>query len=174
MSQEIDKTMSLGVANLVAAILTVPVILVFAVPHAVLHGEMLLDMSTTTLFLSVVAIVIAIVVHEGLHGIGYKLAGASWDEIEYGVKSFSPYAHCKVPLRVNGYRVAVALPGLALGILPGLVGILLGSAALTFFGAFMTSGALGDAMILWLLRDAPKNARVLDHPSKVGCKLVID
>lgn len=174
MSQEIDKTMSLSAANVSAAILTVPVILAFAVPHAALHGEMILEMSVPTMFFSVIAIVAAIVIHEGLHGIGYKLAGARWDEIEYGVKSFSPYAHCKVPLRVNGYRIAVALPGLVLGILPGVAGILLGSAALTFFGAFMTSGALGDAIILWLLRDAPQNVRVLDHPSKVGCKLIIE
>lgn len=170
---EIDKTMSLWAANMIAGLLVIPVVLLFFIPYILLHGAVTIDITTLWVMTALLVVTVSIVIHEGLHGIGYKLAGATWKEIEYGVKSFSPYAHCKVPLEVNGYRVAVALPGFILGIIPGFIGVALGSAELTLFGALMAASALGDVMILWLLRDAPSHARVLDHPTKVGCKLLI-
>lgn len=60
-------------------------------------------------------------VHEGLHGLGYRLAGA--------------------------------LPGLVLGVLPAVVGLCSGWGALTLFGVL----GLG---------------RVIDPPTEVGCRLL--
>ena len=63
----------------------------------------------------------------------------------------------------------MALPGLVLGVLPTAVSWLLGSGALVLFGSLMLITALGDLMILWLIRDVPAGRLVLDHPSEAGC-----
>ncbi|MBM7097701.1 DUF3267 domain-containing protein [Bacillus sp. H-16] len=61
-----------------------------------------------------------IVVHEFLHAAGYVYIGkASWRDVKFGIiwKQFMPYAHCRVPLRINHYRMAVFLP-VILGVVP--------------------------------------------------------
>jgi hypothetical protein len=118
-------------------------------------------------------LLLSIVVHELLHGLGFVLAGrVSWRELKFGLKWGVAYAHCKVPLSARAYRVATALPGIVLGLLPGLLGLALGNAWLTVYGALLSASALGDVLILWLLRSVPGEARVLDHPSEPGCQML--
>ncbi|MFB6278193.1 MAG: DUF3267 domain-containing protein [Salinibacter sp.] len=111
-----------------------------------------------------------IVVHEALHGVGYVWGGADRSEVEFGVdwSSLTPYAHCGAPLRCGPYRWAIALPGLALGVVPLLVGLAVGSWATVLLAALMLGAAGGDAMLLWMLRGVPGDAWVRDHPSKMG------
>jgi hypothetical protein len=120
------------------------------------------------------ALVAGVVAHEALHAIGFMIGGAAWEDIKFGVKMMNPYAHCKVPLRASAYRLAITLPGIVLGVLPGLIGIITGMGLVNLFGAIMLSAALGDALILWLLRDTPRDALVYDHPSEIGCEVVLD
>ena len=74
------------------------------------------------------AFLLSVLAHEGLHGIGYYWAGAERADIDFGIKwsALAPYAHCSVPLRAAPYRVAIALPGLVLGVLPLIAGLGLG------------------------------------------------
>jgi hypothetical protein len=111
-----------------------------------------------------------IVVHEMLHGAGYKWGGADPADVEYGIKwsSLTPYAHCAAPLRCGSYRWAIALPGLVLGVVPCLGGAAVGSWTTVVFGILMLGAAGGDAMLLWMLRDVSSDAWVRDHPNKMG------
>ena len=84
-------------------------------------------------------------------------------------KTLTPYAHCKEPLEVNAYRLGAFMPGLVLGILPALAGILTGSGWLLMFGIFFTIAAGGDLLILWLIRSVPAGRLVEDHPPPAGC-----
>jgi len=120
------------------------------------------------LFLAV--LVVGIAVHEGLHALGWILfARQPWKTIEFGFKQLTPYAHARRPMPVTGYRLAIFLPGLLLGIVPGLVAIATGSTFLLATGLLFTFTAGGDFLVLWLLRRVPRSARVQDHPERVGC-----
>lgn len=179
-THRVDKTLSLTTANVWAFILALPATALFLVPYWIVWGgraaarpDLIKLDNAVSLPLFLLIILISVVVHEGLHGLGCVLGGASWKEVKFGFKSLTPYAHCKAPLAVTSYRWAIALPGIVLGIIPALLGIFNGSFILTGYGTFMVIAAMGDVLILWLLRDAPKNALVLDHPSEVGCELIL-
>ena len=169
----VDKTMTFLAANLWGTLLAISItpllfavfIFFWAAPSIPSHW------GWPQAALSLLLFIISICIHELLHGVGYFLGGAKWSQIEFGVRKLTPYAHCSVPLNRNNYRWAAALPGLILGLFPVLVSLIIGSSTWMLFGTLMTVSAAGDALILWLLRDAPADALVFDHPTKVGCEL---
>ncbi len=113
-----------------------------------------------------------IVLHELLHAAGWIWFGrVRRQDVRFGFqwKTLTPYAHCTVPLRASAYRAGTLLPGLALGLIPGLLGVVLGNFFLLAFGFFFTFAAGGDFLILWLLRGVPADTLVEDHPTKAGC-----
>ncbi|RNA67111.1 DUF3267 domain-containing protein [Alteribacter keqinensis] len=93
-----------------------------------------------------VAFIVLIVVHEFLHAAGYVYIGkASWRDVKFGIiwKQFMPYAHCRGPLRINHYRMAVFLP-VILGVIPLTYAFFTGSPFLFLIGVFMTLASPGD------------------------------
>lgn len=175
MSERIDKTMSIGAANVWALVVAIPVFVGFFGAQAYFWGYSDSAFSVEGLegLWALVIFFLSIVVHELLHGLGYWLGGAKWSEVKFGVKQLTPYAHCQVPLKVWPYRFAVALPGLVLGVAPAVIALFTGSWLLMAYGTLMTASAAGDMLILWLLRDVPPTALVQDHPSKVGSEVLI-
>lgn len=120
-------------------------------------------------------LVVGIVVHEGLHAVGFMLfARQPRSVISFGIKKLTPYAHSGEVMPVTAYRRAVLLPGLVLGILPALVAVATGSLFLLAVGAFFTFTAGGDFLILWILRRVPRTALVEDHPERVGSYVYLD
>src|SRR5690606_5892329 len=102
----------------------------------------------------------------------WRLAGrvpAGTVRLGFQWKAFTPYAHCSVPMAAGAYRVGAAVPGVVLGVLPALAGLVTGGGAVFLFGLLFTLAAGGDALILWLLRDVPTDRLVEDHPSRAGC-----
>jgi hypothetical protein len=172
-----NATLSMGKANALSLVLMAVVILVVGLPYVGIWGlEALVtaldQMTDWVLFLPL--LIGGIVAHEGIHALSWKvLGGASWEHIEFGVKKLTPYTHCTTTLPLSAYRWGTALPGLVLGVLPLVVGLLWGWGQLFIWGIVFTSAASGDAMVLWLLREAPSRAQVRDHPSEVGCQLLI-
>ena len=121
------------------------------------------------------ATVLGCVVHELLHGFGFwKIAKLPWRGVEFGIKwrFLTPYATTKVPMDINAYRWSVALPGLVLGVLPLLVAIPARDIFWTSFAAMMLSGAGGDAVVLWHIRDIPAATIVRDASNALGCEVV--
>ena len=155
-------------AQLISFVLVVPFAALSVVPHGYFWG-----LPDEDLFpLSVLGAMIgSIVIHEALHGLGYYWAGADRSDIEFGFNwsGLVPYAHCAVPLRANPYRVAIALPGLVLGVLPLVLGLSLGRWWLTAYAFLMLLAAAGDTLLLWIMRGVSGDAWMQDHPSKMGC-----
>lgn len=123
----------------------------------------------------ILTIIILAVLHELLHAIGWMLnSDARWNDIKFGViwKLLTPYAHLKIPISVHAHRIAIALPGIILGIIPALSGIIFGSGLIAFIGAVMTGASGGDLMVIWMMRSIPPNKKVLDHPTKAGFTLI--
>jgi hypothetical protein len=110
------------------------------------------------------AYAMGIVVHEWLHGIGFTASGAPWKQIRFGVYKFTAYCQCDAAVPAAGFRWAVALPGMVLGLIPATAGLTFGWGWVTVFGALMTSAAVGDALILWALRSVPDGARIAYRP----------
>lgn len=123
----------------------------------------------------VVIVILAVVVHEALHGFTWMLAGnLQLSDIKYGImwKALMPFAHSKKPLSKRAYQLGAVMPGIVLGIAPYVGGLLMGQPDLAFVGMIMTLSAGGDAWILWAIRKEPVDALILDHPSKAGCYVV--
>lgn len=121
------------------------------------------------------AIGIAVVAHEVLHAIGFRFFGAvPWAEVRLGFqwRTITPFARALVPVTARAYRWTAALPGLALGLLPLIAGVLLASPFASGFGVLMLAGAGGDAAIIWAMRRTPDDALVLDCPNALGCLVV--
>jgi hypothetical protein len=122
-----------------------------------------------------IAIGLAVVAHEALHAVGFRyFGGAPWREIRMGVqwRTVTPYARALVPVSARAYRWTAALPGLALGALPMVAGVLLDAPFASGFGVLMLAGAGGDAAIIWAMRRTPDDALVLDCPHALGCTMV--
>jgi hypothetical protein len=166
----VDMTVPTTHANVFALGVFIAAGLLFIGAHAWRWDNILLSMP----WAFCAALVAGIFVHEGLHGLGYVLGGARLSEVRFGIawSKLMPYATCRAPLSARAYRVAGALPGVVLGLLPALVGVALGWWTWTLFGTLMVGGAGGDAAVLWAIRRVPPRARVIDHPTEVGCRVL--
>jgi len=124
------------------------------------------------LLIALFVFVALIVIHELIHAVGWKVFGnLRWQDLTFGIdrKTLSPYCHAKVPMRANAYRIGAALPGILTGIAPAIISIVQANAPLMLLSAVMISAAVGDLLVLWVIRDVPGDALVKDHPSNAGC-----
>lgn len=158
-------------------VILIPFIAALCIGMAELYGffwESIYDYECSTMA-AVIIIIIAVVVHEALHGFTWMLAGnLKLSDIKYGImwKALMPFAHSKKPLSKRAYQLGGMMPGIVLGIIPYGLGLAFGQTELAFFGMIMTLCAGGDAWILWVIRKEPVDALILDHPSKAGCYVV--
>ncbi len=116
--------------------------------------------------------IVGIVTHELIHGLSWKFAaGLSFDKVRFGfqVKTLTPFAHCTVPIRKSAYVIGTVMPAVVLGFVPFLVSLVNGNGWVLIFGILFTFAAIGDFLILWLIRDVPWRSFVEDHPENAGC-----
>jgi len=90
--------------------------------------------------------------------------------IKYGVKwkFLTPYCHCKEPLKVKYYKIGGAMPLIVMGIIPSIIGLIIGHGGVLCFGIFFTWAACGDIISLYMLHKLDNNTYVSDHPDKMG------
>jgi hypothetical protein len=174
-----DLSMDPGRAGVVSTPVSLAMLAVVLLPHQLLHQENALKalfMATGGFGLAALLIG-AIVIHEAIHGLTWMLAGRLRPgDIAYGVmwKALMPFAHPKRPITARAYAIGGAMPGVVLGLLPSIFGLVTGRGAWSGFGAILLAAAAGDALVLWSLRGVPPATLVRDHPSRVGCETVDD
>ncbi|PUV22175.1 DUF3267 domain-containing protein [Sphingobacterium athyrii] len=130
------------------------------------------DKDSNVWWVYVIIIVSGIVIHELIHGIVFAFfAKEGFKSIKFGVlwKMLTPYAHCKEPLQVRAYMLALVMPFIIVGLLPGIYSIFTGNLPLLLFAIFFSGAAAGDFMILNLIYKENKDNLVLDHPTEGGC-----
>lgn len=170
-----DLSVSMGKANLYVLLTTLPPTVVLAAVYVWLWGIEGPDGFTDLVIVYGVGIALVafgVVAHEAIHGLSWAyFGGKPLSAIKFGfqLKTLTPYAHCKEPMRARAYRIGGAMPGLVMGIPPSLAGIATGSGWIMFFGLFFTFAAGGDALVLWLIRNVDAEAFVEDHPTNAGC-----
>lgn len=175
-----DYSIPAGEANLKSLLLVLPVAVILVFVYQQLYGWQQLLADIRVLYdyylLAILMILTGIVQHELIHALVWIWLGiSSWEKIQFGfnLKGLAPYAHLKEPVDISAYRWGTAAPGLILGILPYLAGLISAFMPLIWFGYLFTIVAAGDFLMLWLLRDIGKGSKVKDHPERIGC-IVID
>lgn len=157
--------------------ITIPLILISLLLFFILWPERFSFQSFRNAFpenpLIVVAIVLGgIVLHELLHGITWvPFCKKGFKSIRFGIwlKMLTPYCHCKEPLKKHHYMAGGIMPGLLLGILPLIIGLVQGSMGYLLLGIFFSFAGGGDFAMMWKLRKEKSSSLLLDHPDKLGC-----
>lgn len=182
--EKVLKTISIERASRIGLIITIPVFLVFTVPYVLIYDKGLSDLFeyfrngispakiAIGFLLFTAAVVIGIVLHELIHGITWALfAKKGFKSIRFGVlwKLLTPYCHCTEPLKIKHYLLGAITPALFLGFVPGIAGIVVESYPVTLFGIFFIIAAIGDFMIVYLLKNEKPDDYAQDHPSEAGC-----
>lgn len=119
----------------------------------------------------IAVMVLGIILHELIHGVFWAVfAKKGWKSIQFGLikEHFTPYCHCTEPLKVKHYVVGGLMPLIILGIIPGVWAWFNGNIYLLLFGFFFTVSAIGDVLVINMLRKFPKNSYVQDHPNEAG------
>jgi len=175
-----EAVISPAAANVIALPLMVGTALAVGAAYWALWGAPALQAGLErafNLWLFIPVFLVGVLVHEALHGLGWwRFGRVPWSAIRFGFiwRALTPYAHCTAPLPVTAYRWGTALPGLLTGVLPVALGLATGAGVVLVLGAVLLTAAAGDALVLWVIRGVPGQARVLDHPSKVGCYVLAD
>lgn len=165
------KTISLVKANLFAFALLLLFGLLYFVPYFIVWGFEDVTFGGIDIFLFLLFLG-GVVLHELIHGVTWALfAKNGFKSIKFGViwKMITPYCHCKEPLRLRHYILGGLSPLIVLGVIPALVGIIIGSFYLMNFGLLFSAAAAGDIMIVSVLWKEDREAFVQDHPSEAGC-----
>lgn len=175
-----EYTLSFFEANIYSLLTYVPILAGYYLPYGLLYGwsafglDIIQGIGNLLYFLA--AIIIGTAVHELIHAISWWwFDDIPWKKIHFGLKwkILTPYVHCPEPVEITNYRWGVAMPGILLGVIPYLLGLIFHNGWLLAFGLFFTLAASGDILILWLLRNIKSGKKVQDHPEKVGC-VVLD
>jgi len=167
-----EYTMGLGKANLIALLLMVPILVILLAPYILIWSYESFEVSRKAFIIYLLPLIlVGIFVHELLHGISWAFySSKGMKSIKFGFKwkFLTPYCHCKEPLKLQHYRIGVAMPLLILGILPSIIAIIIGSGALLTFGIIFSWAAGGDIIALFMLRKLDNNLYVSDHPTEMG------
>lgn len=182
--QRIELSVTAAEANWQALAFAMPVMVLLLVPYVLLWPEQFSDRNLAVivavygsriLFLPLLMLLVFIpgaVLHELLHGLTWAaFCKRGIKSIKYGVhwKALTPYCHCEEVLPLRPYILGGMMPGIVMGILPAVAGIIWGNPWVFFFGLFFTLAAAGDMLVLWMLRHCRASDLVQDHPEKVGC-----
>ena len=117
------------------------------------------------------AVVLAILVHELIHGVVFAIyAPSGFRSVRFGFsKSMgSPYCHCKEPIKVKHYRRAGIAPFILLGMLPLIFAFFTGVNWIKVFGLLLSIGGFGDLLVWIKLLKFDPDQMVRDHPQRMG------
>ena len=179
-SNKKDLSISMVKANLLSIYFALPV-LILALIYILIWGlesasAIYASFKTkTNVIWILIGILAGIIAHELIHGFAWRYFGNKKSgQIKFGInwKTLTPYAHCTEPMEVEAYRIGAAAPGIILGLIPYLIGLVAGNPVVSFFGLFFCFAASGDALILWTIRGVRSGKQVEDHPTRAGCYML--
>lgn len=164
-------TFSSKKATVLGGLSVLPLVAVFAVIYriALVGRAHLTELTGPSFYFTLVPIIIvSIVVHEFLHGIGWALSSEKgWSVVRFNINALMPSCACKVALSRGKYLFGVLLPFIVLGggsiiflfVYPGTISILTMAVNIVLAGADVLIAAK-------VLRE--KNVLIADHPTEAG------
>ncbi|MDR2658118.1 MAG: DUF3267 domain-containing protein [Oscillospiraceae bacterium] len=165
------RVIPLTKANVYAFLLYIPFGIVFTLIYHFVGGSFLLTFTHPVgLLVFVVAFIVLIVIHEGLHGFTWGLfCKNKFKSIQFGFiwKYLTPYCSCLEPLRFSAYILGCLMPLMVLGVGFFVVAAITKNHYLFYYANANVIGAGGDISIaLMLLRN--RKALIIDHPTECG------
>jgi hypothetical protein len=169
-SNRSEFTLSVVKVNFYSLIMIFPITAIYLIPYILIWDYTSFEIGRKEfLKLFIYMLVFGIIIHELLHGLTWAFfTKKGFKSIKFGINGITPYCHCKEPLKANHYRLGGAMPLIIMGILPSLLGIILGNGLYLSFGIFFSWAACGDIISLFMLRKYDRNTIVSDHPEKMG------
>ncbi len=183
-----EHTLCATKANFKALLFVLPIIVIYVSVYLLIWPEQFTFTSLKntlsaykafmlfTPFVLLLVIILGAILHELLHGFTWALFCANGlQSIKYGIcwALLTPYCHCEEVLPLRAYMIGGMMPGLILGLIPALIGLMLGNIPVFLFGLLFSMAASGDLMILWMLRNQKKSDLVQDHPDLIGCYVFV-
>lgn len=168
-------------AGKIGMVITIPTFLIFGVLFYLFHKDVIVSLISTpvswgmfaiNIFKALVIYIFGIVLHELIHGITWALfLKDGFKSIKFGIirEYLTPYCHSKGPMKIKHYLLGAIMPAIVLGIVPAVLGVILGNLWLTIFGVVFTTAAIGDFMVINFLKNENMNHYAQDHPSEAGC-----
>lgn len=126
---------------------------------------------TFPMWSKVVSVVLAVAMHELIHGLFFALyAPGGFKSVTFGVSRTmgAIYCHCSDPVKVKHYRRAGIAPLIILGLIPYFLALYTGNTWFKTFGLLLSIGGFGDLLIWIKLLKLDANLIIRDHPEKLG------
>lgn len=123
---------------------------------------------------AVLVYAVSALLHEALHVLAMvAFARTPISSLRFGARLSEGvlYVHSDRPMSARAYRIVLLLPGVVLGVLPTAMGFVQGSGWLILYGYVMVISAIGDLLVLQLMRHVDARAIVRDHPMEIGCQV---
>lgn len=114
-----------------------------------------------------------LLLHEAAHLAAYYVIGRvprGTARLGAGHVGLAPRVRCTTLLPARTYRAILLAPGVLLGVVPGVVGIAVGSWLLVVWGVWMLVASGGNLVTLWAMRGLPAGTPVRAHPTHAGCE----
>lgn len=172
--EERQETISVLKANLMALVTAGPIVVIQFVIWILAEKQAEGLFNLRNIILLWVLLVVLIFVHELLHGLGWGIwTEKKWKSISLGImwESFTPYCHCKEPLKPKQYLFGCLTPFLVLGIGMFILSLATGNPVIFVLGVINTLSAGGDTTIACMLFKYLKyreGCYILDHPTDCG------
>jgi hypothetical protein len=112
------------------------------------------------------------IAHELLHVLGWRFLGsAPWSSVSYIAtrRGLGIAAVLNEPVSAAVFRAAALVPALLLGMLTLGFAFVSGSALILLWGAFFLFECITDLALLVATRALPSSARLISHPTELGC-----
>lgn len=116
-----------------------------------------------------------VIAHKLLHKYGALLSKhvrVSDTELGFILKKFTPYCHFKKAMPRNDYMLAIAFPLIFTGIAPLFTGLAMGNDFLTIFSIFAISACAGDLLMIFKLKNIPKEVFIKDLKDEPGFEII--
>lgn len=166
--QPIVIELNLNKISKVGLIWTIVLSIAFIGINMLIHKQTEITFTLKSVLLFFIIFIALIVLHEAFHLLGFMWFGkAKFKDLDYGVnlKLGVAYATTSKPLLNKDMKKALLLPFWMTGVLPTIIGFILGSNLLVFIGAWLIAGAIGDFYMYKELKKYPKNVLVKDDPN---------
>ena len=169
-----ELTISIVKANVFAVVLLIPLFVIGYGLFLLKNNGIGEAFGSGRMVLFLPVLLVLIVVHELIHGASWAIFSEHhFKDIDFGfMKQYlTPYCTCSVPLTKGQYIFGALMPGVLLGVVPMIAGILTGSHLLLLLGIIMTDSAAGDIQIVWNIlryRSTAENIVYIDHPTQGG------
>lgn len=169
--KEKDVTISSGKAMILGVLYALPFVIIFGLLYRFMlieraHLSEVGGLSFYVMF--IVIIVVSVVIHELLHGIGWAISsGKGWNVVHFNINAMMPSCACRGALKKKQYLIGVLTPFVILGlgsvlfvfIYPGTISLL------TMIVNFVAAGA--DLIIAFnVLKE--RDSLIVDHPTEAG------